>query len=87
VSTTLTGADRQQGSIIGWFNLSALPSTDGHISTSPGVQVANDFDLQIETDNMLSFTLRVAATRPISVCVHCCRPQYLAFFCRDVHSE
>ena len=56
VSTTLTGQIGSQGSIIGWFNLSALPSTDGHIFYIAGEsQVGNDFDVQIETDNMLKF--------------------------------
>lgn len=56
MSTTLTGQIGSQGSIIGWFNLSALPSTDGHILYIAGEsQVGNDFDVQIETDNMLKF--------------------------------
>jgi hypothetical protein len=56
VDTSLTGQIDQQGSIVGWFNLSALPSTVGHILSIAGEsQVGNDFDLQIETDNKIKF--------------------------------
>lgn len=54
VDTNLTGVINQTGSIIGWFNLAALPSAAGHIFTVAGQsQIANDFDVQIETDNVL----------------------------------
>ena len=54
VSTSLTGQIGSQGSIVGWFNLGALPSTDGHFYYLAGEsQNGNDFDLQIETDNKL----------------------------------
>ena len=56
VSTSLTGQIGSQGSIVGWFNLAALPSASGHFYYLAGEsQVGNDFDLQIETDNQLKF--------------------------------
>ncbi len=56
VDTNLVGGINQAGSIVGWFNLAALPSTAGHIFTVAGEsQGGNDFDLQVETDNRLRF--------------------------------
>ena len=56
VDTSLVGGINQAGSMVGWFNLSSLPSTAGHIFTIAGEsQSGNDFDLQIETDNALRF--------------------------------
>ena len=56
VDTNLVGGINQAGSMVGWFNLSSLPSTAGHIFTIAGEsQSGNDFDLQIETDNALRF--------------------------------
>jgi hypothetical protein len=51
-----TGATADQGTIIGWFNLAALPSTLGHFFTIAAESYnGNDFDVQIETDNKLKF--------------------------------
>jgi len=56
VTTNLSASIDQQGSIIGWFNLSALPSTGGHIFYIAGsAHGGNDFDLEIETDNKIKF--------------------------------
>ncbi len=55
-TTSLTGQIDQQGSIIAWFYLTALPSTTGHAFYIAGQsQVGNDFDLQIDPDNQLRF--------------------------------
>jgi len=55
VNTTLMGGlTNDQGSIVGWFNLSALPSATGRYFYFAGEsQYGNDFDLQIETDNRI----------------------------------
>lgn len=51
-----TGSNADQGSIIGWFNLSVLPSTAGRFFTIAGESYdGNDFDVQIETDNKIKF--------------------------------
>ncbi|HEY1717229.1 MAG TPA: choice-of-anchor tandem repeat GloVer-containing protein, partial [Verrucomicrobiae bacterium] len=62
VDTTLvgglstTGTNANQGSIVAWFKLAALPSNIGHFFSIAGEsQTGNDFDLQIETDNELKF--------------------------------
>jgi hypothetical protein len=56
VNTDLVGGINQAGSMVGWFNLAALPSTAGHIFTIAGEsEEGNDFDLQINTDNTLNF--------------------------------
>jgi hypothetical protein len=56
VNTDLVGGINQAGSIVGWFNLGALPSTAGHIFTiASESQTNNDFDLQINTDDTLNF--------------------------------
>ena len=62
VNTTLvgglstTGTNANQGSIIAWFKLAALPSNLGDFFSIAGEsQTGNDFDLQIETDNTLKF--------------------------------
>lgn len=56
VNTSLTGQIDQQGSIVGWFNLAALPSTAGHIFDIAGeAQVGNDFGIAIFPDNSLRF--------------------------------
>jgi len=50
------GPTADQGTIIGWFNMSILPSTTGHFFAIAGESFAgNDFDLQIETDNAIKF--------------------------------
>jgi hypothetical protein len=56
VQTNLTDQITTQGSIVGWFNLAALPSTAGRLFAMAGEsQAGNDFDLQIELDNRLRF--------------------------------
>jgi hypothetical protein len=51
-----TGTNADQGTILGWFNLSVLPSTAGRFFTIAGESYdANDFDVQIEMDNKLKF--------------------------------
>ena len=51
-----TGPNADQGSIIGWFNLSVLPSTAGRFFTIAAESYnGNDFDVQIETDNKIKF--------------------------------
>jgi hypothetical protein len=51
-----TGPNADQGSIIGWFNLSVLPSTAGRFFTLAAESYdGNDFDVQIETDNKIKF--------------------------------
>jgi len=56
VSTNLTGQIDQQGSMIGWFRLSALPSTAGRAFViADASNFGNDFGVQIETDNTLKF--------------------------------
>lgn len=57
VNTNLVGGINSAGSIVGWFNLSALPSTVGHIETIAGQsQSGNDFDLQIEGNTVRFYT-------------------------------
>ena len=57
VNTSLSGGlTNNQGSMIGWFNLSVLPSTTGRSFIIAGEsQVGNDFDLQIQDDNQIYF--------------------------------
>ena len=56
VNTNLVGGTDTGGSIVGWFNLAQLPSDAGHTFYIAGEsQYANDFDLQIETDNSVRF--------------------------------
>lgn len=56
VPTSLTGHIDQQGSMIGWFKLGALPSTVGHsLGIADSSTNGNDFGVQIETDNVLRF--------------------------------
>jgi hypothetical protein len=62
VNTSLVGGlntngdNADQGTIVGWFNLSTLPSTAGRFFSIAGESyAANDFDLQIETDNKIKF--------------------------------
>src|SRR5664279_3295651 len=56
VPTSLTGHIDQQGSMLGWFKLGALPSTVGHIFViSDSSTNGNDFGVGIETDNVLRF--------------------------------
>ena len=56
VTTGLFGGIAGKGSINLWVNLTALPSTVGHIfSLASEAQFGNDFDFQIETDNALRF--------------------------------
>ncbi len=57
VNTSLVGGlTNNQGSIIGWFNLSMLPSTAGRIFTiASESQNQNDFDLQIAINNQINF--------------------------------
>jgi hypothetical protein len=51
-----SGSNADQGSIIGWFYLTNLPSIAGHYFTIAGEsQEENDFDLQIDTDNEIHF--------------------------------
>ena len=53
---TTNGPFADQGTILAWINLSALPSTAGHFFTiAAESQFGNDFDLQIETDNKIKF--------------------------------
>ncbi len=50
------GPTADQGAIVAWFNLSALPSTAGRFFSIAGESdFGNDFDLQIETDNEIKF--------------------------------
>lgn len=56
VRTGLSGGIPGKGSVNLWVNLSALPSTLGHFfSLTSEPQFGNDFDFQIETDNVLRF--------------------------------
>ena len=57
VNTSLVGGlTNNQGSTIGWFNLSILPSTAGRIFTIAGEsQDENDFDLQIADNDQINF--------------------------------
>ncbi|HXR06515.1 MAG TPA: LamG-like jellyroll fold domain-containing protein [Candidatus Acidoferrum sp.] len=51
-----SGPNADQGSIIGWFNLSVLPSSAGRFFTIAAESYyGNDFDVQIETDNKIKF--------------------------------
>jgi hypothetical protein len=50
------GPNADQGSIIGWFNLSTLPSLAESVFEIAGEsQFRNDFDLQIDTNNEIGF--------------------------------
>ncbi len=54
--TTQTGGIGSAGSILAWVYLSAVPATVGRIIYIAGEsQVANDFDMQFESDNALHF--------------------------------
>ena len=69
VTTSLTGQIDQQGSIVAWFYLTALPSTNGHAFYIAGEsQFGNDFDLQIDPDNLLKFFTEAGAhvTNPVA---------------------
>ncbi|HLX72764.1 MAG TPA: LamG-like jellyroll fold domain-containing protein [Verrucomicrobiae bacterium] len=56
LSTSLTGQITNQGSMLAWVYLTAQPSTAGHIfSVVNQSQSGNNFDLQIETDNLTRF--------------------------------
>jgi hypothetical protein len=56
VQTNLTGQVSNQGSLVGWFFPTILPSTAGRILYIAGEsQFANNFDLQIDTDDHLKF--------------------------------
>ena len=58
VTTSLTTQDafNLSATIVCWFKLSSLPSVSGHVYTIVAKsQFADDFDLQIETDNALHF--------------------------------
>ena len=52
----LEGGIANSGSIVAWIDLASLPSTYGRIYSIAGEsQVGDDFDLQINSDNTLSF--------------------------------
>jgi len=54
--TTQAGGIGETASMMAWVNLAELPSKAGHFFYVEGEsQVGNDFDLQIETDNVLRF--------------------------------
>ncbi|MGC8551406.1 MAG: LamG domain-containing protein [Phycisphaerae bacterium] len=56
VSTDLTGQINQSGSMVAWINMAALPSTTNSFFYIAGEsQYGNDFDLQIQNDNLLYF--------------------------------
>ena len=56
VSTTQNGGITKAASMMAWVKLAALPSDAGHFFYVAGEsQVANDLDLQFETDNSLRF--------------------------------
>ena len=69
VTTSLSGQIDQQGSIVAWFYLTALPSTTGRAFYIAGEsQFGNDFDLQIDPDDMLKFFTEAGAhvTAPVA---------------------
>lgn len=56
VGTSLTGQIGNQGSLLAWVYLSEEPSAAGHIfSVMNQSQAGNNFDVQIETDNLARF--------------------------------
>jgi Concanavalin A-like lectin/glucanases superfamily/Immunoglobulin I-set domain len=56
LTTSLTGQITNQGSMLAWVYLTAQPSTAGHIfSVVNQSQGGNNFDIQIETDNLMRF--------------------------------
>ena len=56
VTTSLTGQINQSGSMVAWINMAELPSTAGRYFYIAGQsQFGNDFDLQIQNDNLLYF--------------------------------
>lgn len=56
LQSSLTGGVSTAGSILAWVNLAQLPSAAGRIFYVAGQSaVADDFDLQIQTDNKLYF--------------------------------
>jgi hypothetical protein len=56
LTTTFKGGISTAGSLMAWVNLGALPSSQSHIQYVAGEsQVANDFDVQFESDNKLHF--------------------------------
>ncbi len=71
VSTSLTGQISTQGSILGWYNFSALPSVTGRIFTiATESAVGDDFSLLITTDNRIRFYTdsggNSASTNPVT---------------------
>lgn len=66
LSTSLTGQITNQGSMLAWVYLTAQPSTAGHIfSVVNQSQSGNNFDLQIETDNLTRFYPGGSATAAV----------------------
>lgn len=56
LTTSLTGQVANAGTILAWVYLTAQPSASGHIfSIVSQSQFGNDFDFQIETDNLTKF--------------------------------
>ncbi len=56
LQSSLSSGVSTAGSILAWVNLAQLPSTAGRIFYVAGTSaVADDFDLQIQTDNKLYF--------------------------------
>ena len=56
LSTSLTGQIGNQGSMLAWVYLTVEPSTTGRIfSVVNQSQVGNNYDVQIETDNLARF--------------------------------
>jgi len=56
LTTSLTGQIVSQGTILAWVYLTAQPSTAGHIfQITAQSEFANDFDLQIQTDDHVYF--------------------------------
>ncbi|HEY1771080.1 MAG TPA: LamG-like jellyroll fold domain-containing protein [Chthoniobacterales bacterium] len=56
VTTDLTGQINQQGSMVGWFYLTALPSEVGHTEYIAGESAGgDDFDVQVDGDNYIRF--------------------------------
>lgn len=56
VTTNLTGQINQSGTMVAWINMAALPSTtNSYFYIAGESQVGNDFDLQIQNDNLLYF--------------------------------
>jgi hypothetical protein len=56
LTTTFKGGIATTGSLMAWVNLAAMPASDPHIQYVGGEsQVANDYDIQFESDNKLHF--------------------------------